>query len=71
MIMFLYIAGYLAIGGFLTGLFECDINDIWVIITWPLILVMYSILGIAKPFKMLGEAVANIIYRLRVKGVLK
>lgn len=71
MIAVLYVIGYLAIGGFLTGLFEWDINDIWVIIAWPFFVVIFLILVITKPFKMLGDFVANIIYKLRIKGVLK
>lgn len=59
MIIVLCIIGYLAIGGFLTGLFEWDLNDFWVTITWPLIAVVYLILGIAKPFKMLGDSIGK------------
>ena len=56
MIYILCIAVYLAIGGFLSGIFdECDVDEFYWYLAWPFLLLIIVIILIEDPFKTLGR----------------
>lgn len=56
MIYILCITAYLAIGGFLSGIFdEWDIDDFYWYLAWPFVLLVILIVLIEDPFKNLGR----------------
>lgn len=56
MIYILCFVVYLAIGGFLSGVFdECDIDEFYWYLAWPFLLVIVAIMVLEVPFEKLGQ----------------
>ena len=56
MIYILCIVTYLAIGGFLAGVFEdISLDEFWWYLAWPFWLLIFVIILIEDPFKNLGR----------------